>query len=93
MPAAKGLDCGVFNTSKSCGCGRTYSKAMACIMVLWQASNVEDAADLRDELALCEGPVIVIDEERTWAVSSGGNKTQDCSYWAEAGPRAAQNYV
>jgi len=53
-------------------------------MVLWQASNVEDAADLRDELALCECPVIGIDEERTWAVSSGGNKTQDCGYWAEA---------
>ena len=93
MPTAKGLDRRIFNSSKSCRGGGTYSKAVTSIVVLWQAGHVEDAAHFRYKLALCERPLIRINKERSQTVATNGDKTQHCSDWAEHGPSATHNNV
>lgn len=87
MPTVKGLDRRIFNSSKNCRGGGTYSKAVTSIVVLWQAGHVEDAAHFRYKLALCEGPLIRINKERSRAVAMNGDKT------AEHGPSATHNNV
>ena len=62
-------------------------------MVLWQAGHVEDAVVLGYELAFCEGSFIRIDKEWSRAVCTKGDKTQNCSNWAEAGPGVTHNNV
>ena len=66
VPAAKALDCGIFNLgNQGCKGGSTYPKAVASIVVLCQACHVEDAANFGYELAFCKGSLIRTDVEQS----------------------------